>query len=62
MVMGLVHQVNQGGITDQQFFTQIWSFIHGYSLLILKKVVDYDPNLVELTLDEMIGGSKKCFC
>lgn len=59
LVMGLVHQVNQGGITDQQFFTQIWSFIHGYSLLILKKVVDYDPNLVELTLDEMIGGSKK---
>lgn len=62
LVMDLVHQVNQGGITDQQFFTQIWSFIHGYSLLILKKVVDYDPNLVELTLDEMIGGSKKCFC
>ena len=59
LVMGLVHQVNQGGITDQQFFTQIWSFIQGYSLLILKEVADYDPSLVELTLDEMIGGSKK---
>ena len=59
LVMGLVHQVNQGGITDQQFFTQVWSFIQGYSLLILKEVADYDPSLVELTLDEMIGGSKK---
>ena len=55
----MLFRSNQGGITDQQFFTQIWSFIQGYSLLILKEVADYDPNLVELTLDEMIGGSKK---
>ena len=59
LVMGLVQQVNQGGISDQQFFMQIWSFIQGYSLLILKGVADYDSQLVELTLDEMIGGSKK---
>lgn len=43
----LVHQVNQGGITDQQFFTQIWSFIQGYSLLILNGATNYDSTLVE---------------
>lgn len=58
-VMELVRQVNQKNITDQQFFTQIWSFIQGYSLLILNGVTNYDPALVERTLDEMIRGSKK---
>lgn len=46
-VMDFVYQVNLGGVTDQQFFVQIWSFIQGYSLLILNKTVNYDPNLVE---------------
>ncbi len=58
-VMELVRQVNQKGITDQQFFMQIWSFIQGYTLLILNGVTNYDPALVERTLDEMIRGSKK---
>lgn len=58
-VMELVHQVNQGGITNQQFFTQIWSFIQGYSLLILKGATNYDSTLVERTLNEMIRGSQK---
>ncbi|WP_431814719.1 TetR/AcrR family transcriptional regulator [Limosilactobacillus portuensis] len=57
-VMLLIHQVNQGGITDEQFFTQIWAFIQGYLLLILKGVTNYDPRLVERTLDEMIRGSE----
>ncbi|WP_431814726.1 TetR/AcrR family transcriptional regulator [Limosilactobacillus portuensis] len=58
-VMDLVYEVNPGGVTDQQFFVQIWSFIQGYSLLILNKTVNYDSNLVERTLNEMIRGSKK---
>jgi AcrR family transcriptional regulator len=58
-VIELVHQVNQGGITDQQFFTQIWSFIQGYCLLIINGITNYDPALVERTLNEMIGGSEK---
>lgn len=58
-VMELVWQVNQKGITDQQFFTQIWSFIQGYSLLILNGVTNYDQSLVERTLDEIIRGSRK---
>ena len=57
-VMLLIHQVNQGGVTDEQFFTQIWAFIQGYLLLILKGVTNYDPHLVERTLDEMIRGSE----
>ena len=57
--MKLVHQINSGGITDQQFFTQIWAFIQGYSLLIINGVAEYEPILVEKTLNEMIGGSKK---
>lgn len=58
-VMGLVQQVNQGGITDQQFFIQIWAFIQGYTLLILNGVVKYDQSLVARTLEEMIGGSQR---
>lgn len=58
-IMTLVHRVNRGGITDQQFFMQIWAFIQGYSLLILNRVTNYDSNLVKRTLDEMIRGSKK---
>ena len=58
-VMDLVQQVNQGGITDQQFFTQIWSFIQGYSLLVLNGATNYDPALVERTLNEMIRVSEK---
>ena len=58
-IIRLVHHVNNGGVTDQQFFTQIWAFIQGYSLLIINGVADYDPFLVEKTLNEMIGGSKK---
>ena len=57
--MDLVQQVNQGGITDQQFFTQIWSFIQGYSLLVLNGATNYDPALVERTLNEMIRVSEK---
>ena len=58
-VMRLVHQINSGAVTDQQFFTQIWAFIQGYSLLIINGVAEYEPILVEKTLNEMIGGSKK---
>ena len=58
-IMRLVHQINSGGVTDQQFFTQIWAFIQGYSLLIINGVAEYEPILVEKTLNEMIGGSKK---
>ncbi|WP_276805129.1 TetR/AcrR family transcriptional regulator [Lactobacillus hominis] len=58
-IMELVQQVNRGGITDQQFFMQIWSFIQGYSLLILNGATGYDPILVAKTLDEIIRGSKK---
>lgn len=58
-VMELVRQVNQKGITDQQFFMQIWSFIQGYTLLILNGVTNYDQSLVERTLDEIIRGSRK---
>ena len=58
-VMRLVHQINSGGVTDQQFFTQIWAFIQGYSLLIINGVAEYEPILVEKTLNEMIGSSKK---
>ncbi|MEB3364794.1 hypothetical protein SDC49_18475 [Lactobacillus sp. R2/2] len=42
-VMRLVHQINSGGVTDQQFFTQIWAFIQGYSLLIINRVAEYEP-------------------
>lgn len=58
-VMNLAHQVNQGGITDQQFFTQIWAFIQGYSLLITNQTTRYDHELVARTLYEMIRGSQK---
>ncbi|MBA1393975.1 TetR/AcrR family transcriptional regulator, partial [Lactobacillus sp. XV13L] len=34
-------------LSSQDFFTQIWSFIQGYSLLIKNKAVTYDPALAQ---------------
>lgn len=58
-VLDLAHQVNQGGLTDQQFFTQIWAFIQGYALLIVKGATKYDESLVTRTLDALIGGRQQ---
>lgn len=52
-VMELSERVNPGILADQQFFNQIWSFIHGYSLLIIHHVARYDPRMVETTLDQL---------
>lgn len=40
-------------IDHQVFFIQIWSFIQGYGLLLKNKVVLYDRQLVETTLDAL---------
>lgn len=55
-VKHLAQQVNPGILNDQQFFEQLWSFIQGYSLLIKNGVTTYDPQVVKVTLSQMVGG------
>ncbi|MDE7039359.1 MAG: TetR/AcrR family transcriptional regulator [Limosilactobacillus sp.] len=55
-VKHLVQQVNPGILNDQQFFEQLWSFIQGYSLLIKNGVTTYDPQVVKVTLSQIVGG------
>ncbi|MCC4381315.1 TetR/AcrR family transcriptional regulator [Limosilactobacillus reuteri] len=51
----LAQQVNPGILNDRQFFEQLWSFIQGYSLLIKNGVTTYDPQVVKVTLSQMVG-------
>lgn len=55
-IKNLAQQVNPGILNDQQFFEQLWSFIQGYSLLIKNGVTTYDPQVVKVTLSQMVGG------
>ncbi|MRN07702.1 TetR/AcrR family transcriptional regulator [Lactobacillus sp. 0.1XD8-4] len=55
MIQHLAQQVNPGILNDQQFFEQLWSFIQGYSLLIKNGVTTYEPQVVKVTLSQMIG-------
>lgn len=59
-VMALVHQLNSGTVSDQALFTQIWSFIQGYSFLIMNGTANYDADLVAMTLDHLVrkGANK----
>lgn len=54
-IQRLAQQVNPGILNDQQFFEQLWSFIQGYSLLIKNGVTTYEPQVVKVTLSQMIG-------
>jgi hypothetical protein len=58
MIQNLTGQVNPGKLSNEDFFNQIWSFIQGYALLIKNLVISYDPNLVEITLLEFMGGKR----
>lgn len=55
-IQRLAQQVNPGILNDQQFFEQLWSFIQGYSLLIKNGVITYDPQVVKVTLSQIVGG------
>ncbi len=55
-VKHLAQQVNPEILNDQQFFEQLWSFIQGYSLLIKNGVITYDPQVVKVTLSQIVGG------
>jgi len=55
MIQRLAQQVNPGILNNQQFFEQLWSFIQGYSLLIKNGVTSYDPQIVKVTLSQMVG-------
>lgn len=55
MIQHLAQQVNPRILNDQQFFEQLWSFIQGYSLLIKNGVTTYEPQVVKVTLSQMIG-------
>lgn len=51
----LINELNQNSsISNQELFIQVWSFIQGYAALIKNKVVKYDENLVEKTLNEFL--------
>lgn len=56
MIQHLAQQVNPEILNDRQFFEQLWSFIQGYSLLIKNGVTTYDPQVVKVTLSQMVGG------
>lgn len=58
MIRNLAGQINLGRLSNEDFFNQIWSFIQGYGLLIKYRVISYDPNLVEITLLEFMGGKR----
>ncbi|MCC4372391.1 TetR/AcrR family transcriptional regulator [Limosilactobacillus reuteri] len=55
-IQRLAQQVNPEILNDQQFFEQLWSFIQGYSLLIKNGVTTYDPQVVKVTLSQIVGG------
>ncbi|HBG91124.1 TetR/AcrR family transcriptional regulator [Lactobacillus acetotolerans] len=53
----LIEQLNlKSGVSKQDFFIQIWSFIQGYAFLIKNGVIDYNPALVQTTLKQLING------
>ncbi|WP_158727595.1 TetR/AcrR family transcriptional regulator [Levilactobacillus enshiensis] len=56
LINGLV-EGSQSTVESQRLFIQIWSFIQGYGLLLKNKVVDYDRELLETTLDEYLEGT-----
>ena len=51
----LIHEANPGKITDQQLFIKLWSFIQGYALLLKNNIVKYDPELVSISLKQLLG-------
>ncbi|WEV38973.1 TetR/AcrR family transcriptional regulator [Lactobacillus sp. ESL0680] len=58
-MLQLTDQITQNSnITSHDFFIQIWSFIQGYSLLIKNGITDYNKQLVQTTLTQLIKGAK----
>ncbi|WEV37336.1 TetR/AcrR family transcriptional regulator [Lactobacillus sp. ESL0677] len=55
----LTDQITQNNsTTSDDFFIQIWSFIQGYALLIKNGITNYNKQLVQLTLIQMIKGDE----
>ncbi|BDZ32016.1 TetR/AcrR family transcriptional regulator [Lactiplantibacillus sp. WILCCON 0030] len=56
LTTGLIDQLKPQypKLDSQRLFIQIWAFIQGYGLLIIKRVVPYEPDLLSSTLTALL--------
>lgn len=50
----LTQELNHSHLSDDDFFLQIWAFIQGYLLMVKNKLTEYNPQLVEATLKQLV--------
>lgn len=50
----LAKELNHSHLSDEDFFLQIWSFIQGYLLMVKNGLTQYNPQLVDSTLRQLV--------
>ncbi|WP_251546685.1 TetR/AcrR family transcriptional regulator [Limosilactobacillus caecicola] len=53
LVRQIVHEANHGNCSDEHLLIKLWSFIQGYTSLIINHIIEYDPVLVAAALTEL---------